>query len=187
MTLVHETPLDAALQKVDAWREEAKRVDQHDRAAEQSEPLPRDRFEQFLERAASAGQRDHRVDLVDHQALALVQVIYDEQLAQAAMTPFEVVHETRQDADHAAAFAERRVRKMAHRADAAAAVYQRHPVARQCAAEARAGVVIGGIALAARRAINADSLDSHRAIVSDRFAVIQCAASRALFLPLDSS
>jgi hypothetical protein len=35
--------------------------------------------------------------------LAFVQVIYDQQLAQAAMTPFEVVHETRQHSDHAAA------------------------------------------------------------------------------------
>ena len=89
------------------------------------------------------------------------------------MAPFEVVHETRQHADDAAAGGERRVRQMPHRADAAAAVHQRHIVARQLAAEPRGGVMVRGVALATRRAINANSLDSHRAIVSDRFAPIQ--------------
>src|SRR5271163_1915549 len=62
---------------------------------------------------------------------------------------------------------------MTHRADAAPAVDQGHLVARQLAPKAGGGVMIGGVALTARRAIDTDSLDSHRAIVSDRFAPIQ--------------
>ena len=89
------------------------------------------------------------------------------------MTPLEVVHETRQDSDDAPTFGQRRVRKMTHRADVAASINQSHLVARQLTAKARGGVMITGIALAARRAIDAYSLDSHRAIVADRFAVIQ--------------
>src|ERR1700722_8146829 len=96
------------------------------------------------------------------------------------MSPFEVVHETRQHADYAAVFSQRRVRQMPHRADAAGAVNQRHLVARQLAPEPGGGVMILGVALTTRRAINTNSLDNHRAIVPDRFAPIQTAGVIAL-------
>src|SRR5260370_29559540 len=97
------------------------------------------------------------------------------------MPPFEVVHETRQHPDYASAFRQRRVCQMLHRADAATAIDQRHLVPGQLAAETRGGVVISGVALTARRAINANSLDSHRAIVSDQSALIQT-QPRGIFL-----
>src|SRR5712692_1766110 len=109
MPLVHEAPLDAALEQPNAVREETERVDQDYRTAVQPEPLPGDRFEQFLERAASSWHRDHRIDFVDHKPLSLVQIVHDDQFAESAMAPFEVVHEAGQHSDYASALGEGRV------------------------------------------------------------------------------
>src|ERR1035441_2204000 len=60
MLLVHEPLRHAAVQQLDARIEEATHVDQHHRTEVEPQPLPRDGFEEFLQRAASARQRDRR-------------------------------------------------------------------------------------------------------------------------------
>src|SRR5215469_17008818 len=94
-----------------------------------------------------------------HAVLAAAHVLDDLQLAEPRMTPLELGHEARQDADHAATTAEGSVGERAHGADRASTVDDAEVVLCQYHAESRSRFAIGCRGTAAGSAV-----DAHRGL-----------------------
>src|SRR5437764_14277765 len=119
---VHEALLDRAGEQLEERREESARVHHHDGIQIQPEALERDGFQQLLERAGAPGQGDRGLTQAQHHVLAGAQVLDQLQVAQPLVTPLEIGHEARQDADHVSALAECAIGQRAPGAGGAAAV-----------------------------------------------------------------
>src|SRR5689334_24249824 len=89
--------------------------------------------------------------------LARAQVFHDPQFGEPRMSPLEVLHDLRQDADDAPAAGERALGECAHRTQRTAAVNDRVARPGQNLAELTCGVVIYRVALLAGSAIDADT------------------------------
>ena len=85
-------------------------------------------------------------------------VVDDVQIAQAVVRDLDAIHELRDDADDVAAGLDRAVGERAHRADRGAAVHDRERLACEDLPQTPGGVAVHSVGLAARRAIDADSL-----------------------------
>ncbi len=85
----------------------------------------------------------------DQLSLALVQVVDQAQLADSAMIPFKLLHETGEDPDHGAALGQGAVGQPAHRTDRASAVNDRNGVAGEQASKSRGCIEILGFGLGA--------------------------------------
>ena len=101
---------------------EALDVDQHDRLGVAAELRPGQLLDQLLERTDAARQGDEGIRPVEHQLLALVHVLDDDQLVGIAQHALTLGQEARNDARHAAAVLEHGAGQLAHQAEAAAAV-----------------------------------------------------------------
>ena len=155
MARVHEALLDRVREELEERREESARVHHHDGIQIQPEALERDRFQQLLERAGAAGQGDRGLTQGQHHVFAGAQVLDQLQVAQPLVTPLEIGHEARQDADHASALAECAIGERAHGAGRAATIDDSNTLACEHLAQAPCGGPILGVGGAARRAVHA--------------------------------
>ena len=105
------------------------RVAQHDRLGVQADLAQRHHLEKLVEGAEAARQRKEAVRDLDHPRLAHRHVGDDLEPLQAGMPDLLVHQLLRDDAEHLAAGGQRRIRHLAHQADAAAAVDEQ-PAAR---------------------------------------------------------
>lgn len=139
---------------------EALDIGEQDRLAVAAELRPRHLFDQLFQGADAAGKRDERVGVLEHQLLALVHVLGDDELLSLFqhMLPFR--QEGRDDAGDFAAVLERAGRNGSHQADRAAAIDQTDTIFGKGFAEGCGRFDEFGIGTGAGTAINTDILDS---------------------------
>ena len=100
-------------------------IQQAARLALQAHLRPAPGFEQLVQRADAARQRQEGVGQFPHADLALGERADDVECREAVVTDLALVQEPRDHADHATTRTQRRVRNGSHQADVGAAVYQR--------------------------------------------------------------
>ena len=134
-----------------------------------AELLPGHLLDQFLQRADTAGQRHEGVRAFEHQPLALVHVVGDDQFRHPAQGDLAGAEEARNDAGDGAAVVEHGFGDRAHQPDRTAAIDQPDAAFRQQSAENRRGFKETRIGAGAGAAIDADRLDfAHAGDVAPR-------------------
>ena len=98
----HEVAVGGTAQHLDEWIVVAVDVEDDDRVEVEAKLLPGDDFEQFLERATTAGQGHATVAEVGHGLLAGVHVGRLDELGEARVVPALLDHEGGNDARHLA-------------------------------------------------------------------------------------
>src|SRR6185503_10555230 len=99
---------------------------------------------------------------VEHQLLALVHVVHDDQLVGIAQHALPLGEERRNDARDAPAVLEDRAGELAHQSEAAPAIDETNAVSRHQGAERARGLPIGGIVTDVGAAVDADAADAVR-------------------------
>ena len=132
-------------------------VEQPDRLGVQAELRPRQLLHQLVERPEATRESHERTGELRHQRLALVQRLHDPKLGQSLVGELALDELLRNDAHDLAAAGERRVRELAHQADAPAAVDEPE-AARAISAERPRRVEIGRAAPARGAAEHTDPL-----------------------------
>jgi hypothetical protein len=145
-------------------------IDDEHRLVMQTELPPRQDFNRLVERADPAGQGSKRIGPFRHDALALVHVGHDDEVAEALMGGLTMLQVHRDDAGHSSAAGQRRVGGDAHQPVAAAAVDQLDAACREARAKFAGRLAIARVGASGGAAINAKSLDLlcwllHRATV----------------------
>jgi hypothetical protein len=134
-------------------------IDQEDRLGVQAELRPGQHLEEFVERAGAAGQDRDRVGVHEHDLLAFVHGLGDDQPAQVAAAGFGLHQMGRDHPEGRAARRDGGPRHAAHQADIAGTVDQPHPGLRQPQAQRRRGGHIAGPGAGAGAAVDADGIE----------------------------
>ncbi|MNV31532.1 hypothetical protein D3C71_1228440 [compost metagenome] len=118
-------------------------------------------FEELLQRAGAAGQRDESVGLFNHHGLALVHILHQMQFGQAAVRLFLLLQQLGNHADHAAAAGQHLIGDDAHDADHRSAVHQAQVALDQFARQHAGLFDVVRARARIRAAIHADVLQVH--------------------------
>jgi protein-tyrosine phosphatase len=124
----------------------------------QAQLRPGQRLDQFIQRPQTARQGHYGIGQVEHGGLAIVHRSADPQLGEAAVNRFPAIHERRDDPGHRPPSRQRRVGKVPHESDGAAAVDETDTPRSQRSAEVTRRRSKRGVTPAARTAIHRNPL-----------------------------
>jgi len=123
---------------------------------------PRPDFEEFLQRAGAARQRDESVGLLDHHGLALAHILHQMQFGQAQVRLFLLLQHLGNHADHSAAAGQHFIGDDAHDADDRSAIHQAQVPFDQFAGQNAGLLDVVRAGAGVRAAIHANVLQSHK-------------------------
>ena len=133
-----------------------------------AELRPRQLLDEFFKRADAARQRDEGIGALEHQLLARVHILDDDEFIDVHEHLFARAEKFRDDAGDLAASAKHRFRDFAHQAEAAAAVDKANVGVGERLAELTRGESVSRVHAFARAAVNADAFDGFDELKSGR-------------------
>ena len=153
-----------------------------------AELRPRQLLDELLERAEPAGKRHEGVGSDEHELLALVHVVNDDQLLRLDQHLLALAQETRDDADDVAAVIEHGAGDLAHEAEAAPAIDEADAGSGKPLPEFPRRLGVSRVSARARPAIDADILQSggdQRFIHGQSSGIgLKCASRKAPVIPM---
>lgn len=157
-----EAFLDRVVEQLAEWVEVAVHVEQADRRRMATDDQADEGLEELLVGAEAARQHKEGLGARLKQRLALAHAGHDDEFIAALPALLELQELFRDDADDRAAGVLRRSRDRAHQTDAAAAIDEREPAAREFAADLASAGLVAGIPAERTAAVDGDGGDGRR-------------------------